>query len=184
MLRHLRLALVVTLLALSAVPASAALFSGQNVRVDYLVPDISTSFAGQLVLVGVGAELPLFPTNAEFLSLDISDHQLLITFSVDTPVNLETFNGLRISDTQAVLADFTSVSLNAASTQTGFLGGALTFDADNIYINLAGLNVVAGRTLLFDVNPLSGPTGVPEPTTLVMVGLGVAAIYRWRQRAS
>lgn len=180
---YLRLALVVCLLALVAAPASAALFNGQNVRVDYLVPDISSSFAGQLVLVGVGAELPLFPTGAEFLSLDISDHQLLITFSLTTPVNLDVFNGLRISDTQGVLADFTSVSLNGASTQTGFAGGALTFDADNIYINLAGMNVVLGRTLLFDVNPLSGPVGTPEPGTLVMVGLGIAAIYRWRQRS-
>lgn len=180
---QIRIALVALALTFAAAPASAALFNGQNVRVDYLVPDISTSFAGQLVLVGVGAELPLFPTGAEFLSLDISDHQILITFSLTTPVNPEIFNGLRISDTQGVLADFTSVSLNGASTQTGFAGGALSFNADNIFINLSGMNVTQGLTLLFDVNPLAGPTGTPEPSTILLVGVGIAAVYRWRQRS-
>jgi hypothetical protein len=87
-------------------------------------------------------------------------------------------NTFVMSDTYGVAPTFTSVAINAATNYVGFDLTRLSFDADNVYVNLNGLD--ANGTIVIDI---SGGA-VPEPASwaLMVAGFGmIGGALRRRQ---
>lgn len=77
------------------------------------------------------------------------------------------------------IPDFTSVAINAATNMAGFDASRITFDANNIWVNWQGLPYDTNTIVSLDVN---GGSDVPEPSTMLLVGLGAVAILASRRR--
>lgn len=112
------------------------------------------------------------------------------------------FIGFRISDTGDQLADILGVSItNTAYTPStygnlieGFGASNLTFDADNIYINLNtsmwhDFDPAPGQmgdkfrdTIALDVNFQTSPIPEPEAYAMLLAGLGLLATMSRRRR--
>lgn len=176
------LAQVLFLLVIGNSTASGAFLDGQTLKVDYLYPDLSNSYSSAFTVVGSGIELTGFPGTDGLFNLDFSDRQLTINFLISLLYEPEVFNGIRISDTTATVGAFTTVSLNSAGTLAGFSAGRIQFDSENIYLNFSDLMVTEGQTLVLDLNPAAGALNTPEPGSLLMAGLGLAALAFRRRR--
>lgn len=165
--------------ALSATPASAALLLGKTVQLSHDFPVLGSPDAG-VTSYTVGTSAPV-------------DYAGLATyFATDTTFNMNvfcgqgcnwtttSFNGFVLSDVSSTVDAFTGVTINAATNYLGFDASRVSFDADNIYVNLQGLT--ANGTITLDINGAAG--GIPEPAAwaMMLAGFGlVGAAMRRRE---
>ena len=143
--------------------AQATLLVGEDIRIRYLFPDISTDFSAPIdtvVVAGIEADFG-FGTPL----VDVSDTSILFDFSRSGAVS--TFNGFQLIDYTSTISDFTSVTI--ADTNLLFDSSDLSFDSDNIWVNFSGLSSGSDGFVLLDINSAS----VPEPSIIALVGLGL-----------
>jgi len=181
-----RILMVVLALAVAAaIPAHATLLDGQTVRVTYEYPVIGTVFSGASydVLVGPGVEIAAFPTPGDNVtSVDLSDTNILVGYNSNATFLPASFNGFHVFDAFGTIPAFTSVSINPASTLVGFDVSRITFDADNIWVNWQNLPFNTETVLSLDLTAEAG--AVPEPSTLMLIGLGIPGLVRAARRRS
>jgi len=160
--------------------ASATLFDGQTVNYQYYFPVLSNPYPsadnGNKV-VGPGIEVNNIADDLG--TLDISDTNLLISFNNYSSWVPATFNGFEITDILATIPDFTSVLINPATNMAGFDSSRITFDADHIWVNWQGLGFDKATVVSLDV---TGSSTVPEPSTLLLLGAGLAGVGIVRRR--
>lgn len=150
---------------------SAALLEGRTVQSTYFFPDTSTVFAGpENSVVGAGLELTIF---AGLASVNFSDTNILITLARDSNVNNVVFDGFRFADTTNSIPTFGSVTLNAATNYAGFSASRITFDANNIYVNVANLAGLRGQVISIDIADTSN---IPEPSSVSLLAMGACAL--------
>jgi hypothetical protein len=186
-----------------AAPAAAALLQGNVLQISLRGPDINTvntapSYSGQLQDNVVGISGTYFLNVSGFPSplaaISPHDRQIIIyspfadsSFFASVIYYPHDFNGFAFRDMLNNIDPFTSVTVSALNTLTGFDGARISFDADNIFINLSGLTFYQGQRAVLDINPISAPPpvgGVPEPAgwALLIAGFGLTAAAMRRRR--
>ena len=159
-------------------PARASFLDGQTVQTTYLFPNTSTVFAGPVnSVVGPGVELLSF---AGFANIDFSDTNIRITTTRNAALNNVAFDGFRFTDISGTISAITSVTLNPATNYAGFDSTRVTFDANNVFVNVANLAGLQGQVISLD---LSTAAAVPEPSALGLIAIG-SGFLGWRLRRS
>jgi hypothetical protein len=163
-------------IAAALIPSVAsAQLTGQSIGAQFLFPDLATVVQTRPpAVVGPGIEFVLV-SQAE---ADVGDASLLFRGIPGTgPVAwlAGTFNGLRLYDVGGTLPDFLSVTLNAATNLPGFDMTRVTWNADEVFVNVQGLVQNPGEIVLLDFG--FGPNVVPEPGTLGLVATGLIAAF-------
>lgn len=168
--------------ALGAGPAVAqADFSGANLNFSYVYPTSLNVYTSSGYVVGSGVEI-INVAGDRAITLDISSNSLLVEFDRASTWTNYPFNGWILSDQVNGLNDITGVSINSATNWGAFNQSHITFTANSISVNWAGLAFDPTTTLLLDVTFASA---VPEPAAWAMMLLGFGAIgYAMRRRRS
>jgi len=167
-----------------AVDASATTLLGNTVEVSYRFPDINTVFNGNTVdvVVGPGQEISNFPVGDPRTNIDLSDTNIYVTYNSASTWTNTSFNGLQFFDVFGTIPNITQVSINGATNLGGFDASRITFDADHIWVNWAGLTFDQSTIVSLDVN--GSAAAVPEPMSLLLVGSGLLGAVRLRRRSA
>jgi VCBS repeat-containing protein len=120
-------------------------FDGQTVDYSTLFPDINTAFYNQDITVGPGLELTPRLWPVEFgghpdieADLDIDGSRIIFDYTQPGFWIPAPFNGQRFFDEYGTLSDFSDVSI-VSNNVPEFDQSDIRFDADNIWINWAGI---------------------------------------------
>uniref|UniRef100_C6DYB4 Ice-binding protein C-terminal domain-containing protein n=1 Tax=Geobacter sp. (strain M21) TaxID=443144 RepID=C6DYB4_GEOSM len=159
--------------------AHATLLDGKTVSGEYLFSTMNSVYQN-FGNVTVGSGVEFFNLGNIPVTLDISDTQLINRFGLATSWNAAPFNGYHISDVNNTIADFTSVSIDPSTNMAGLDLSRVTFDANNIWVNWNGLSFNNNTLVVLDVD---GAAPVPEPSTIFLLGAGLAGLGIVRRRA-
>jgi len=156
--------------------ADAGLIDGDDLRIERLVTDTPFALPSWDVVVGTGVEVPDAPPFST-LVIDVSSGSPSILFDFgdlrEAVFGRATFNGFRFSDYTGTLSTFTGVSINGITNMVGFDASRVTVTADSIDVNFESLSWDGDGTFVaLDLASAS----VPEPTTSILLGLGLLAV--------
>lgn len=171
--------------AAQALPVSTG-FDGQRIGIQYFYPNLATLDTDLgAVVVGAGVEFNDGQGNtADFTNTRVTAHFANTSnycgqSSLFCPQPGTTFNGVRLYDIDHNINAITGVVLGAGSTMS-FFASRLTFNADEVFLNLEGLTIPANTTLVFDFtfapSAVANPNEVPLPATAWLVGAALAGL--------
>ena len=139
-----------TVLPLNCVAGGAGTFIGHVVSTTDFhgsAPDHTQVLGPHLTVAGDGIEL----TNGfgGFATIDISAASIRIIAAADQPFGY--FELLRFADGNGTISPIASVTVDPATNYAGFDASRLTFTAENIDVNLTGLDGLQGQQILLNV---------------------------------
>jgi hypothetical protein len=168
--------------------ASQAGYLGNTVQATAYYPELppgATTIAGPVqAVVGAGVEF----TDGQFTpffgpSFDLSDTTILITHAA-TGHSSGTFNGYAFFDVLSAIDDIVGVDI--LSDNSGFFSGnpsRVFFDANNVFVNFESLSFIGVANPQIVLGVRFANNQVPEPETLLLVGLGLLAIAGARRKS-
>lgn len=156
------LAAMVALLMASVAHAG---FYGNAVTANYVWPNVNAViYASGSAIAGTAVEFPKVGTAN--IVVDVSDTGFRITFPSGWTfgtVTPRSFDGMVITDAGGTTPDITGVTV-ANSNIPGFTAGAVSFDADHVYVNLLALSSIpAGGFVDVTVQFKSAPPAATLP---------------------
>lgn len=154
--------------------ANAQSLNGASLNAQWYSPNLSSVFGfPSTVVVGPGVELPGYFFG--IIDVDITTSQMIATFRAPNTFNPAVFNGWLLQDVTSNLAAIQSVTLNPSTTLPGFTATRIQWDPDSFGINLQGMTVATGDTVILDI------VTVPGPGSAALLALGGLLAAR-RQR--
>lgn len=175
------LLVVVSLLMFSGVDANAGFIGNVMEAHFYAPPSVffgpGGTYSSVTFDVDNSVELPLFGVLNES-SIDVSDKNILIRFR-DTRYYFD-LGYYVFQDINSTISGITDATLNASTggfltswgASTSFDQSRITFDENNIFINLSGIGADTNTRLSLDVSFAA----VPEPAVLWLLGSGLLAL--------
>jgi len=172
--------LLVAVALMAATPAQASLLWGQTVRLTYEYPGSGQVWNGNIhdLVVGPGFEISNFPVGDPRTNIDFSDTNIFVTYNSASSWTGASFNGFHVFDVNGTIPAFTSVALNAATT-ANMMPLALTFDANNIWVNWQGIPFDQRTIVSIDVNGGSVPDA---GSSLLLLGMSLAGLRALKMR--
>jgi hypothetical protein len=123
-----------------------------------------------------------YPNVVNF-NMEVTNNTIMFTYLETARFDTASFNGSIITAVSPGTPPFGSITIDPATTLAGFSSSDLSLDSTHFYINVSGLEAVAGEVLKLDVAP--AVSSVPEPSSFVLAGLGllvIGAVSRARRR--
>ena len=152
-----------------------ALLLGDTITLAHYHPNLSTVYRS--------AVREVVATDDDQWSLDSfytvfpEDCGVEIDFTLSTAWSTSPFNGLVVSDIDAIIQ-----SVTVDTNMVGWDASRLSFDDHVMRFNWAGLSFVDGVTYFdADINECGGGV-VPEPSSLLLLGLGLFGTGFFRRR--
>jgi hypothetical protein len=164
-------------LTLVSLPAHAQL-TGGTINTALVFPNVTSVFEdyGNRT-VGAGVEYTNLASSG--LQTDIGASTITVTNTSPGSVTFASVNaffGFRFADVGSTLPTFTGLSIGAGTTIIGFTTDRLSFDANNLYVNLQGISFSGAangaNSLVLNV----ATSTVPEPGTWALLGTGLLAV--------
>jgi hypothetical protein len=160
-----------------AASASAAGWDAATIGTQWHQPVVGSIVADQTFTVGPGVDGAF-----SFMPFDLSANQVRIDFIIGLNRPAADFDGIRFFDALGSAPDLTGVEINSSTSAVGFIASRLTWDHDNILLNLENLPIGAAEAIVLDL-PFESHD-VPEASTWVAtVATGVmvtAGFFRRR----
>lgn len=170
----------ISLLAFTALQARAGLI-GETLSYQRLAPTIDTPVNDPNNgnhRVGDGVEI--VDAFQGTIAIDVQDDALVLTFR-DLGIANRPFVGFSLFDALGRIDDFTAFSV-APDSSRPFESRRLSFDADHLWINLAGMSFARGDRLVFAIGQSAPPSPVPEPASLALALLGLGGVAATARR--
>jgi len=161
------------LLAVAATPPAHAGLIGADVTYDALFPDQTTVF--------FSVPQQTITAATSIADTSIAPGSTLTSTFTDTAINVlfTGAGGLFIGPFNASGYTFSGVNITGAtldaSTSSDLSGAIVTFDASEIFVNFAGLNIANLDQLTIDVTS-TAVGAVPEPASMAIFGTGLVAL--------
>ncbi len=163
---------------------NSALLEGKTVNYQYFFPDITSAYSNASngdFTVDSSVEITNIVDSRG--SMDISDSNIYVAFSSDSFFTPATFNGFKISDVFNSIADFSSVSINAATNMVGLDLNRITVLANEIWVNWQGLNFTNETIVSLDINSSANPSAVPVPAAAFFFAPALLGFVGLRRKA-
>ena len=112
-------------------------------------------------------------------SFDITADQITETSAVAARATSGSFNGV-VYDFSGLSSPITNVTVDPLST---IIPVRVAFTDHSVDVNVAGLSVAAGGKYILDVTT-GGVVATPEPSSIALVGVGLAGLATIRRRRS
>ncbi len=146
---------------------------GNVIDVQYVWPSAGSVYA-DLGTITV-TPTPQTVTFQPYFNVTISDTQIVVDGSNYGGTYSGSFNGEYLIDES--VATFPAYAVDASSVLTGG-SPTITTAGNTLEIDFHGLTFLPGEQLVLDV----GPTGVPEPATLGLLGISVVSLGLFLRR--
>lgn len=144
-----------------------------TVHAQYVFPEIGSIYADMGTGV-VGAGGVTFG-GFELFNLTVTDNQVQVDFLASATWNDEPFNGFMLTDLTKALP---AVTLDAATTMSGFGASNFYLNSGVLYVNWHGLSFDPSVHVVLDI----GAADVPEPVTISLLGLGLLGLGASQRR--
>ena len=118
------------------------------------------------------SEIAASPQGFPITSIDFSDTSIELDFFRNLNGTVAAFNGWRFYDATNTIPEFTDAILTTSNTT----GWAVSFDADNIWLNGSGSAYFEDSTLRIDIST------VPIPAAAWLLGSGLLGLLALRRR--
>lgn len=171
--------------------AAHAGFVDRTLKATYYYPNLSTPYTSApatpaefTVSNVLAVETTINVEDVTQIAVDFTDSSLRFDFttSLSNPTwNSTSFNGVVFDLLAGASLSLASASIDPSSTFSGFTASRVGFNDSQVTIDWNGLSYVNGTSLL--INFTSAPASVPEPGSLALLGIALAAwTYIARQK--